>query len=166
MLVQPQDIFGTLLPIAGLRSAVPDDIESFDVLSLAQRGSSGARELALGGSAVGAWQRIGPDKPLFSAFDREWRLGVAANPDACELERLGTQENVAADHPRVVERLYAAALDEIARRGLDPALLAWLNAEGKTDFPTGYRETDAQPLPPGWRNGYWLNMHESLGLSS
>ena len=166
MLVQPQDIFGTLLPIAGLGSAVPDDIESYDVLDLARQGSSGRRKLALGGSAVGSWHGAGPDKVLFSAFDREWRLGVAADPGACELERLGTQENVAADHPQVVERLYAAALAEIAHRGLDPALLAWLKSQGKIEFPTDYRVTDANPLPKGWRNGYWLNMYESLGLSS
>jgi hypothetical protein len=82
------------------------------------------------------------------------------------LERLGGQENVAAAHPEIVEPLRAAALREIAHRGLDPALLAWLKAEGKTEFPSEYRVTDANPLPKGWRNAYWLNMHESLGLSS
>jgi arylsulfatase A-like enzyme len=166
MLVQPQDIFGTLLSIAGLQSAVPERIESHDVLTLARKGSAGRRALALGGSAVSSWQGADPEKVLFSAYDREWRLGVAADPAACKLERLGTQENVASDHPQVVERLYAAALTEIARRGLDPALLDWLKQEGKTGFPTEYRVTDAQPLPKGWRNGYWLNMYESLGLAS
>ena len=166
MLVQPQDIFSTLLSVAGLGSVMPDGIESYNVLDLAQRRSSGPRELALAGSTVGSWRGAGPDKVLFSAFDREWRLGVAADPSACELERLGTQENAAADHPQVVERLYAAALDEIAHRGLDPALLAWLKSRGTTEFPAEYRATDANPLPKGWRNGYWLNMYESLGLSS
>jgi hypothetical protein len=165
ILVQPQDIFGTLLPIAGLQSALPDDIESHDVLALAQQGDSGRRELALGGSAVATWHGATPDKVLFSAYDRDWRLGVAAEARACELERLGTQENVAPDHPHVVARLRAAALAEIVRRGLDPALLKWLQAEGHTEFPTEYRVTDANPLPPGWRNGYWLNMYESLGLA-
>jgi arylsulfatase A-like enzyme len=166
MLVQPQDIFGTLLPLAGLKSAVPNDIESHNVLDLARQGSEGRRQLALGSSSVNTWRSATPDRVLFSAYDREWRLGVAADPGACELERLGTQENVAADHPQVVERLYAAALDEIDHRGLDPALLAWLQAKGKVEFPTEFRITDANPLPKGWRNGYWLNMYESLGLSS
>jgi hypothetical protein len=103
---------------------------------------------------------------LFSAYDREWRLGIAADPAACKLEQLGTQVNVAKDHPQIVQQLYAAALAEIAHRGLDPALLAWLHSQGKAAFPTEYRVTDAQPLPKGWRNGYWLNMYESLGLSS
>jgi hypothetical protein len=80
------------------------------------------------------------------------------------LEKLGTQENVAAEHPNVVERLHAAAIDEIARRGLDPALLAWLRAAGKTESPDTYRVTDANPLPPGWRNAYWLNMYETFNL--
>ena len=166
MLVQPQDIFGTLLPIAGLKPAVPSDIESYDLLGLARQGSRGRRQLALGSSSVNTWRGATPDRVIFSAYDRDWRLGVAAAPDACELERLGTQENVAADHPRVVERLRAAALSEIAHRGLDPALLDWLRSEGQAEFPTDYRVTDAQPLPKGWRNGYWLNMYESLGLSS
>jgi hypothetical protein len=165
-LVQPQDILSTLLSIAGLGSAVPDAIESYDVLAGAQAGSSGPRALALGGSAVGSWQNAAPDKVLFSAYDQEWRLGVAADPGACVLERLGTQENVAADHPQLVEQLYGAALGEITRRGLDPALANWLKSEGKADLPSDYRVTDAQPLPKGWRNGYWLNMYESLGLSS
>jgi hypothetical protein len=72
---------------------------------------------------------------------------------------------VAREHPEVVERMRAAATSEIARRGLDPALLAWLRAEGRTAFPDTYRVTDANPLPPGWRNGYWLNMHETFSLS-
>ena len=59
----------------------------------------------------------------------------------------------------------AAAIDEIARRGLDPALLVWLRAAGKTEFPDTYRVTDANPLPPGWRNGYWLNMYETFNPS-
>lgn len=166
MLVQPQDIFGTLLPLAGLASAVPADIESYDVLALACQGSEGQRRLALGSSSVNTWHGASPDQVLFSAYDREWRLGVAADPGACKLERLGTQENVAADHPEIVERLYAAALAEIAHRGLDPRLLAWLESQGQDEFPAEYRVTDANPLPKGWRNSYWLNMYESLGLSS
>jgi arylsulfatase A-like enzyme len=166
VLVQPQDIFATVMALAGLEAAVPGDIESYNVVPAAQEGSVGDRGLALGGSAVHTWRGASPDKVLFSAFDRQWRLGVAADPGACVLERLGTQQNVADDHPTTVETLRAAAIREIARRGLDPALLAWLQSEGKTEFPDEYRVTDANPLPKGWRNTYWLNMHESIGLSS
>ncbi len=155
-----------MLALAGQEDATPAEIESYDVLNLAQVGSDGQRDLALGGSSVASWKGAGPDKVLFSAFNREWRLGVAANPAACEWERLGTQENMAAEHPDIVERLRAAAMDEIAHRGLDPALLAWLKAEGRSEFPDRYRVTDAHPLPPGWRNAYWLNMHETFNLSS
>jgi hypothetical protein len=169
MLVQPQDIFQTVMALAGQKDATPPEIESYDVLKLAQAGDDGQRDLALGGSTVASWNRANspatPDKVLFSAFDGEWRLGIAANPEACELEKLGTQENVAAEHPGVIERLHAAAIDEIARRGLDPALLVWLRAAGKTEFPDTYRVTDANPLPPGWRNGYWLNMYETFNPS-
>ena len=169
LIVQPQDIFRTVMALAGQEDATPTEIESYDVLKLAQEGGDGRRELALGGSSVASWNRVGdpatPDKVLFAAFDRDWRLGVAAHPAACELERLGSQENVAAEHPDVVERLRIAAIAEIARRGLDPALLAWLKAEGRKKFPDTYRVTDANPLPPGGRNGYWLNMHETFSLS-
>lgn len=165
LIVQPQDIFHTVMALAGHKDATPSGIESYDVLELAQAGSDGPRSLALGGSTVASWPKAGPDTVLFSAFDREWRLGIAANPAACELERLGTQENVAAKHPNVVERLRMAAIDEIAHRGLDPALLAWLKTEGQSEFPDQYRVTDANPPPSGWRNAYWLNMHEMFDLS-
>ncbi len=165
LIVQPQDIFRTVMTLAGHEDATPAEIESYDVLKLAQKGKDGRRDLALAGSSVASWERAEPDKVLFSVFDQEWRLGVAANPSACELERLGTQENVAGGHPDVVERMRAAAINEIARRGLDPVLLAWLQKEGRTEFPSTYRVTDANPLPPGWRNGYWLNMYETFSLS-
>jgi arylsulfatase A-like enzyme len=165
-IVQPQDIFRTVMALAGHEDATPVEIESYDVLKLARQGGGGGRDLALGGSSVGSWDRegdaAGRDEVLFSAFDGEWRLGVAANPAACELERLGTPGDVAAEHPVQVEQLRAAAIDEIARRGLDPALVTWLRAEGEIDFPQAYRVTDANPLPPGWRNAYWLNMHETF----
>jgi arylsulfatase A-like enzyme len=167
-LVQPQDVFRTVMTLAGQEDAIPAQLESYDVLMPAQGGDGGQRELALSGSSVATWKQAGSpadaDRVLFSAFDQEWRLGVSANPAACQLERLGTQGNVAAHHADVVERLRTAAIDEIARRGLDPALLAWLKAEGRPEFPDQYRVTDANPLPPGWRNAYWLNMHETFSL--
>ncbi len=145
-IVQPQDLFATVLGIAGGRA--PESIESYDVVKTVREGSA-PRTLALCGSSVNTWSQRSTGV-LFSAFDQEWGLGVAADPGRCELRRLHEQTNVAADHPEVVERLRTAALQEIARRGLDSGLLDWLRNEGREPFPTTYRVTDAHPAPPGW----------------
>jgi len=157
MLVQPQDIFATVMGIAG--GSAPDGIESYDVLEMAKRGTGGARRLALTGRAVGGWPRSGADAVLFSAFDADWCLGFAANPEKCELKRLGSTENVAADHPDVVSELHAAAVEEIARRGLDPALVEWLRRHGQGECPREFRVTDAHPVPPGW-SPYWARYYQ------
>lgn len=156
-LVQPQDVFATLLACAGLAN-LPDGSESFDVL-----GGKDNRDIALAGSAVGGWASQGAGSVLFSAFDQDWRLGFAANLESCELQKLGTFENVAEANPEVVQRLYAAALAEIERRGLDPALVEWLKSEGKGACPTHYQVTDAAPPPKGWRGGYWNNLVSAIG---
>ncbi|MBI3973929.1 MAG: sulfatase [Chloroflexi bacterium] len=154
-IVQPQDLFATVLAIAG--GEPPEGAESFDVLTLAREDGPERRRLALCGRSVDGWQQR-PDGVLFSALDKESCLGVAARPEACELRRLHADENVAAQHPDVVERLRATALEEIGRRGLDPALLEWLGSEGRLPFPTEYRSTDAHPAPPGWRT-YFQNLY-------
>jgi arylsulfatase A-like enzyme len=152
-IVQPQDVFATLAAIGG--AAVPDTLESHDVLGIVQAGAEERREIALAGGAVGFWR--GAEQVLFSAYDKEWRLGVAADPAHCQLERLGTQEDVAADHPDVVERLRAAAVEEIIRRGLDPQLAEWLRTNGQGEVPKGIRVTDAHPAPPTWRSYFGYN---------
>jgi hypothetical protein len=58
----------------------------------------------------------------------------------------------------VVTRLRGAALEEMGRRGLDPALLAWLRREGEGPLPADYRTSDAHPPPPGWRT-YFQNLY-------
>lgn len=152
-IVQPQDIFATLARIGG--APVPSEIESYDALEIAQEGKE-PRGIALSGAVVRGWKR--PDQILFSAFTKEWRLGFAADPKYCELERLGSGENVADQHPEVVEELHRAALEEIARRGLDPVLVDWLRNRGYTEIPPEYRVTDAHPAPAGWRV-YWQNVY-------
>jgi arylsulfatase A-like enzyme len=155
MIVQPQDLFATILAIAG--GQLPEGAESFDVLELVRERSSGHRRLALCGRSIDAWKQHN-DGVLFSALDGEWCLGVATRIEACELRRLHADENVAAQHPDVVARLRDAALAEIGRRGLDPALLAWLRSEGSQPFPAEYRSTDAHPTPLGWRT-YFQNLY-------
>ncbi|MFQ6041194.1 MAG: sulfatase [Candidatus Poribacteria bacterium] len=166
MIVQPQDIFATVMGIAGNAKSTPEGIESYDVLKLAREGSEGHRRLALAGSAVGSWGRTGDEKVIFSAFDKEWRLGFAANPEKCELQRLGALENVAKDNPDVVEKLRTAAIEEMEHRGLDPALVEWLKSNGKSEFPNNFRITDANPAPKGWQAGYWNKLYRSIGMPS
>ena len=94
------------------------------------------------------------------------RLGFSANPEKCELQRLGSLEDVARDNPDVVEELRAAAIEEMEHRGLDPALVEWLKGQGKGEFPKDFRATDANPAPKGWRGGYWNNIHSIFGIKS
>jgi len=154
-LVQPQDVFATVAALVG--ATVPEGIESYDVLKIARKEAEESRSLALTGAAVGRWKT--GDQVLFSAFDKDWRLGVAADPAHCRLERLGTQEDVAAEHPDIVEDLHSRALAEIARRGLDPKLVEWLHRGGKDECPTDVRVTDVHPAPPAWRS-YFTHIYK------
>lgn len=156
LLVQPQDVFATILGIAG--GQAPDSVESYDVLKAAQDGT-GPRNLALCGASISRWAPEKSEKVLFSVFDKEWWLGFAANPTDCELRKLThPREDVAGNYPEVVQRLHREGLAEIARRGLDPGVLQWLQGEGKEEFPSIYRETDAHPTPPGWKH-YYQNLY-------
>jgi len=145
-IVQPQDIFATALALAGLD--VPADLDAHDVLAQARAGE-GRRRVALSGRRANEWGRR-DGAPLFTAFDAEWQLEVAAAPEDCRLTALGTQTDAAAQHPDVVERLHAAAIDEVERRGADPALMAWLRGGGTGEFPTDCRFFDGWPSPPGY----------------
>jgi arylsulfatase A-like enzyme len=157
-ITQPQDLFATVLGIAGDGApGGPVGGESFDLLATAQTGGPGPRTLALCGRSVDGWRRR-PDGVLFAALEGEWCLGVAARPEACQLRRLGQLEDVTRQHPDVVARLRTAALEEIGRRGLDPALLAWLRRGGEGPLPAEYRASDAHPPPPGWRT-YFQNLY-------
>jgi len=128
------------------------------------KNDNSVRKLALSGEVVGSWRNRSSDKVLFSAFDNECRLGFAADPQKCELQKLGSHENVAGDNMDVVERLHAEAIDEIERRGLDPVLVKWLRSYGKDEFPSDFRSTDAHPAPNGWYGGYWNKMFKSFGI--
>jgi len=152
-IVQPQDLFATVLGIAGAGEEQLPEIDSYDIVKSASRASPGEREVALCGSHVAGWSgRQG--KILFSVFDEEWSLGLAADPECSELQRLGSQEEVSAAFPEVVQRLWKAGIAEIKRRGLDPALAAWLESRGRAEFPASYKTTDTHPLPPQWKQ-YW-----------
>ncbi len=164
-IVQPQDVFATVLALADATPALPTDIESHDLMPIAQQGGPGPRALAVCGNNVGAWGKQGPNSVLFSAFDRGWRLGFAANRADCELQPLGSRDQVAGEHQDVVARLHAAAIEELARRGLDAKAVQWLRGAGTTPFPDGVRVNDAFPPPPGWRGSYWQNINHCLGAA-
>jgi hypothetical protein len=166
MIVQPQDIFATFMAIAGDVKWTPEGTESNDILSAVRHGNNGNRKLALGGTPPSSWSRMGPDKVIFSAFDGDWRLGFSANPEKCELQRLGSQEDVAEDNPETVRKLHELSIAEMECRHLDPALVKWLKSYGEDKFPESFHVTDANPAPKGWRGGYWNNMYRSLGIKS
>jgi len=159
IIVQPQDIFATVMGFAGV--AVPESAdcpspsESYDVLTIAREGGEGPRRLALAGGRTDDWKgdlERGDAEAhiLFTVFDREWCLEFASKPENCRLTRLGSLEDVAADHLSVVEELHAAAIDEIEHRGTDPVLVDWLRRSGETEFPTECRFWDGYPGPAGY----------------
>ena len=154
---QPQDIFATILAIAG--GQTPETIESHDLLESARQPSLERRRVALCGTAVSNWKRWGANKVLFSALDKEWCLGFAASPQQCQLQRLGSPTDVAAGNPDVVQRLRTDAIQELTRRGVDPALTRWLESEGTTAFPQEFQATDAHPAPPTWKSYFGRLYH-------
>ena len=87
---------------------------------------------------------------LFTAFDQEWNIEVAAKPENSKLIKLGTIEYVQDQHPEIVAKLHAAAVDEIGRRGTDPGIMAWLRSGGEGDFPTDCVFYDGFPGPTGF----------------
>jgi len=97
-----------------------------------------------------------PDQIVFSVFDYEWYLNVAASPDACRLYKLGSVDDVTDTNPAVAARLREAGLREAERRGTDPRLIAWLRSGGTTRFPDQCAEWFG---PSQWRT-YWDRVYE------
>jgi hypothetical protein len=147
-LAQPQDIHATIMAQAGLAS--PPELDGQDVLSLARAGEPGLREVALSGGAAGKrWQQE-PDRGLFTVFDSDWYLELALKPELSRLTRIGRLDDAAQDNPAVVADLHAKGLREIERRGIDPALLAWIKSRGESEFPIDCRFWDGWPGPAGY----------------
>ena len=120
------------------------------MLAPASEGKAGPRKIALTGTRADGW-RERADGTLFVVYDAEWCLEFSLKAEDCILTRLGSMENVAAEHADVVERLHAEALDEIERRGADPALVTWLRSAGEKPFPDSGRFFDGWPGPPGFK---------------
>lgn len=151
-IVQPQDIAATLLAIAGV--AKPASWVGHDLVDLAAGGGAGPRRVAIAGQGVNAWE-VDPDRTLFSIFDQDWYMNVAANPEACRLFRYGSVEDVSGDHAEVVASLREVAQAELVERGTHPALVAWLRREGRGGFPDHHTQW---PGPAGWRT-YWARVY-------
>jgi arylsulfatase A-like enzyme len=150
LIVQPQDVFATAMGLAGL--PVPEGLDSHDVLALARDDGAGPRPVAISGSGVSTRWGDRPDHVLCTVLDREWYLELTARPEDSRLTRMGRLDDVATEHPDVAQRLREAGLEELARRGTDPQLMAWVRAEGAGPFPAEARFTDAHPAPAGWRS--------------
>ena len=157
IIVQPQDVFATVSALAGVKP--PDGVDSNDVLALARAGKPSPRAVALTGTRADGWEKLAAGS-LFTVYDHEWCLDFHLKCADCGLSRLGSLENEAAMHPDVVARLHAEALDEIARRGTDPALVAWLRGAGKKDFPRSARFFENWPPPAGYSAYFGRLCHE------
>lgn len=164
VIVQPQDISATVLGLAGVacpEAWVGHDLVEVASLPIAGTGGdgphegTGPRQIALAGHATVGW-RGDSDQIVFSVFDREWYLNVAANPDACRLYKPGSVEDVAATHSEVVARMREAGLREAERRGTDRRLIAWLRSGGTTRFPDACAEWFG---PSQWRT-YWDRVYQ------
>jgi arylsulfatase A-like enzyme len=145
-LAQPQDITATVAAIAGC--APPSGTDGSDLVAVATGAARPRREITLCGAQAGSWR--GTDGYLFAAFDDAWQLDFAPTPARCELRRLGSSDDVAAEHEGVVSRLHAAALDELARRGAPPELMTWLRGGGAGPFPDDCPLHAFWPTPAGY----------------
>jgi arylsulfatase A-like enzyme len=151
LLVQPQDFFPTILGLAGQKSS--EALDGQDIMSVARTGHHDKRNIALAGPAVNNWKDKGEDgcpPILFTAFTKDWTLEVAAKPENSRLSKLGSLDYVEQKHPKVVQDIHTAALDEIERRGLDPKLVDWLRRGGEGALPEGCHFWDGWPGYPGF----------------
>jgi hypothetical protein len=111
-------------------TSVPDTIESHNLLTIAQEGET-PRPIALCGNSADNWQGSSSDDVLFHAFDGEWCLGVTRDREMAPLCRLGSHDDLASENLETVDRLYTDSIDEIERRGADPALTEGSSRTGK-----------------------------------
>jgi len=158
-IAQPQDISATVLQVAG--AAIPEVLVGCDLVAAADKGGAGHRDVALAGPATVGW-RGDPEQIIFSVFDGDWYLNVAADPDACRLFRQGSVDDVAGAHPTVVSRLREAALSEAERRGTEHRLMLWLRSGGTAPFPD---ECTRWYGAPQWRT-YWERVYQETSGSA
>ncbi len=161
VIVQPQDFFATVLAIAG--QACPNEYDSNDVLALARSGETGPREIAVSGSAASSW-RQSKDGILFTVFDRDYYLELAADPSSSKLSRYGSLENIASSNQALVQRLQDEGITELEKRGADPKLVAWFKSEGREDFPSDCIWFEGYPSPVGYKPYFQRLYDETSGV--
>lgn len=144
--VQPQDLFATIMGLAG--EEAPQDLDSHDILKLARGEQPSKRKVALSG-VHGQLEDIGDD-PIFTLFEKEWYLLFHPQLEKCKLHRYGSQRNFASDHPEIAARLRITALEEAERRGMDPKLIEWYHNGAKGKMPEGCRTTENE-APAGFK---------------
>jgi arylsulfatase A-like enzyme len=149
-IVQPQDIFATVLDMAGAEA--PPECIGTSVLDDGARG----REVALCGSGLGGWSK-GNDWPSFSVLDENRYLMVAADPAYDRLYDYGTTENILKDNPEDASRLRRAALEELTRRGAPADVVDWFREGGTADKPPSIGQNQR---PEGWSQ-YFGHIYES-----
>ena len=148
MFVQPQDIFATILGLAGAER--PANLDCHDVLALAEAGASSPRQVALTGRPLHLNQSDA-EAVRFTVFGEEAYLEWAPRIEACRLRRYGATDDFTSESPGAVESLWQAGLDEVCRRNLPPAAVKWMRAHGEGELPP---ECLASHIPAGWQQ-YW-----------
>jgi arylsulfatase A-like enzyme len=142
-LIQPQDIFPTICELAG--APVPGTVQGHSFIPLL----SGKGDVAWPRKVVlssRAYDLSRAEEPVITVQDRTWCL--LDSPDA--KKRLlyhkptdpAEEKDVARKHPRVVERLHRALVEELPRRGAPQALIDWFATGRKGLLPPDYRFRD------------------------
>jgi arylsulfatase A-like enzyme len=155
LFVQPQDLFTTILSLAGVKNS-KQLLDSYNILDLAVneiKRKDGPRQVAISGvsttSCNSGWKWREPKQKVFTVFGKEYYSEFAVNPKDCSLTQYQTLENVASSHKTVIYDLRKAAITELSRRKISPKIIKWIKDEGKTRFPK-----IKFPGPKGY-NFYW-----------
>jgi arylsulfatase A-like enzyme len=144
--MQPQDVFATVLSLAGVK--VPEGLDGRDALAIAKGTGDRERQIALSG--IGPGPETEKRGCFYTVFGRDHYLISAVKPEDSRLVRYGTTDDVAEEQPRIVADLHRLGIEEIERRGADPRLLAWLKSYGEAEFPEDCVFWDGYPGPAGY----------------
>jgi arylsulfatase A-like enzyme len=153
--VQPQDIFPTILSIAGAKP--PENLPGFDAYSAAQNGETGTREFALSGfspnaikpSEFATWP-INMETSICTLFTKDCYFEFNPQPEKCKIWHYGSQEEKTGENQSKVDELYPVVMKELELRGTHPALMEWLRSQGKSEFPKDIKYAHGWPPPPGF----------------
>ena len=155
-LVQPQDLYATILGLAGISCGLST---SQDLLK-----APSAREYAVTGwGPILIDANTSPNQHLFTVLTRKWCLTIAADNASCALYAIGSANEVSSAHPGVVAELKEAGIAMLAERGMPKEIAGWIS-DGRgtapewaapTDFKSrGYGGTQYAHSYDGWRE-YW-----------